>query len=59
MAQSTESEFFHAFFILHELLADLAFHAGPYLLVGIEVRRIWRQVEQFERTVKVGDVFLD
>jgi hypothetical protein len=55
-AQGAEGEFFHSVFVLHELLADLALHGCPYLLVRIEMRRVRWQVEQFECAVEAVDV---
>lgn len=58
-AQGTERELLHVGFFLHELLANLAFHVCSHLLVGIEMRRIGRQVEQLEHAVEAVDIITE
>ena len=55
-AQCPERELFYVVAVLDEFAADLTFGVSPHLLVGVQVRRIGRQVEKLETAFQRGDV---
>jgi len=50
-AQSAEGQFLHRIQVLHQLPRNSPLHMSPDLLIGIQLRGIRRQVEQFEASV--------
>ena len=55
-AQRTERQPLHFVLVLHEALRDLALHMRPDMFVGIELRRVRRQVEELEPSFQAVDV---
>ena len=58
-AQSAEGQPLHFVFGLHQLPGDLALDVRPDLFVRVQLRRVRRQVEQFEPAVLSLDKGLD